>query len=134
MAPTETVPVVKLRPGTITLSKLESELHRLHGGDPLNLHNDGISITAGKKDQFCYYEVTYKLSATDERQRKVCTAKLTLVATYTTETTITEADLQANSNLVLRHLHDYLREQMHWLTMQMGLPPLVLDVFRMSAD
>lgn len=42
----------------------------------------------------------------------------------------THAEITAYLPRVLEIAHSYLREKLHWLTMWMGLPPLVIDMYK----
>lgn len=77
------------------------------------------------------FTVKYELSATDSLGRSIwnMSCKLVLIFEYEGEAP-SNSDLKAYNPEVLRLAHPYLTELVQTLTQKMGLPSLVLDIFR----
>lgn len=79
------------------------------------------------------FSLQYCMLLRDSRDRRIAEIKLTLTAPCL----IGEHDdawlANFTAHVLVGMLHDYLREHLYWLTGQMGLPPLLIEVFRPTA-
>ncbi len=78
------------------------------------------------------YECTVYDSARPAREAAVIKVALAFLFTVDVEPTVEQCEAQVP--VVLRMAEPHLREVMHSLTLQMGLPPLVIDLPQKQGD
>lgn len=119
----------------IVTRDLRFKLHSPSPRPPLRIENFLVTpLAALPRPGSAVFVAEYRFDGYDSHARRILSAALTLVAICATtpQCTKTELELFANTRL-LQMLHPYLAETVHTYTSHLGLPPLVLDIFKPSS-
>ncbi len=124
----------------LVCSHVEAKLTRANSRTPLSLAVNRISpVVIVNRDGVVGIDNRYDLEIRDVRDGEAVRIKLGLATffwvTRDGEPTapLSSDEIDAGIELVLRCAHDYLREHLHWLTLYMGIPALIIEPFRSSA-
>jgi hypothetical protein len=117
--------------------RFNSSLNRLPSDAPFTLKTHRIIPTVvANVDGVVVYQVEYRLTATDRKDRDLWHCDVTIAYVYRHDPApVPQETLDAHLPDVYRYGHDVLREFLHNITGWMGLPgPLVLEVYRPSPE
>lgn len=95
--------------------------------DPTIVHNDNGWVV---------YEIAYEIRIIDDAEGHVATIKVAMAAMYDQVGEPADQDTldRYYRAVTLPFLHNQLREVLHDLTMRMGIPPLLIDLFRARTE
>lgn len=118
-----------LRVEEIRVRSVDSKLHRLPDSPVLALRTKDPEMVYGIRGNQCVYEITYDHKAIGRSNQVIWTAVVKLAAVCSSPAVIDEGVIQANHATVHKHFYNYQREYLNSLTFQMGLPPLLIELF-----
>lgn len=99
---------------------------------PLDLKAEVTNVTYGKTDGHVLYEISYALEAHNMLKKLAWASEYTFLLAYKLDGAISDDEMAAFVPSMYRCAHPYLTEFTHSLTLSMGLPPLVLEIFKPS--
>lgn len=119
-----------MHPLDVILTALDAQLRSASPCLPMSMNVTRVQGTLLLPEGGAVFTVDYALFLSDSRDARIADIALTLALPCTTAPDIAADDLRHYACTHLYgYLHDYLREHLHWLTVLLGLSPLVIEPF-----